>query len=146
MPLKERKKLLETKRKTPEVHIQLYRPHLCLLHHLDIPQLPLPLDNVGPFLVGRYGVDAFSLPARYALSSLSDLAPNDLVLLAHLALGCDSGSFEDQLHAACLAGSVLLVAMGAEASPLVVAAGEDLLVVETHLVSGWRMWRMFGAD
>jgi hypothetical protein len=129
-------------------HLQLYRPHLCLLHHLNIPQLPLPLDNVGPFLVGRYGVDAFGLPARYALSSLSDLAPDDLVLLAHLALRCDSRRFEDQLHTACLAGSVLFVAVGAEASPLVVAAGEDLLVVETHVVSGRRGGdrRMFGAD
>lgn len=102
-------------------------------HHVDVLQLPLPLGNVVPLLVGRDGVDPLGFPTFHALVGLRDLAPDDLVLLAHLTFGSDSGSFEDELHTAGLAGSVLLVAVGTEAPPLVVAAREDLLIVETHV-------------
>lgn len=125
------KELLETK--TPR-NIRSDRAHLGVPHHVDVLQLSLPLGNVGPLLVGRNGVDSLRLPTLHSLVGLRDLAPDDLVFLAHLALGSDTGSFEDELHTAGLAGSVLFVAVGTEASPLVVATGEDLLIVETH---GW---------
>lgn len=63
---------------------------------------------------------------------MDNFAPDDFVLLAHLAFAGNSRSLVDELHAAGLAGSVLFVAMGTEASPLVVATDKDLLIIETH--------------
>lgn len=42
------------------------------------------------------------------------------------------GRAVDQLHAACLAGSVLLIAVVSETTPLEVLAGVDGLIVEAH--------------
>lgn len=115
---------------------RLYRSHLGLLHELHILQLPLPRGNVVFFLIRRHRVDAFGFPSGHSLLGRGDLAPDDLVLLAHLTFAGNAGCFVYQLHAACFARSVLLVAVCSESSPLVVTANEDLLVVETHVCLG----------
>jgi hypothetical protein len=124
-----------------------YGSHSVLLLHLDFLQLFLPRDDVGLFLISRDGVDAFGFPPCNSFLGLGDLSPGHLILLATLTLAGNARHFVYQLHAAGFAGSVLLVAVCSESSPFVVAANEDLLVVETHVylsVSGLSndtLWR-----
>jgi len=104
-----------------------------MLRRLDLPEVALPLDDVRHFFVGRNRVDTLGFPSCNSLPRLDYFSHDDIVLLAQLTLACDARGFVYQLHAACLAGSILFVAVGSEASPFVVpAGGEDLLVVETH--------------
>lgn len=104
-----------------------------MLHELHILQLPLPRGNIVLFLIRRHRVDVFGFPSGHSLLGRGDLAPDDFVLFAHLAFAGDTGCFVYQLHAACFACPVLLVAVRSESSPLVITADEYLLVVETHV-------------
>lgn len=88
--------------------------------------------DVELLLIGRHGVDSFGFPSRYSLFGLGNLAPSHLVLFAHLTLALNSRRLIDEFHATRFAGPVLLVAMGPETAPFVVAADEDLLVVKAH--------------
>lgn len=90
------------------------------------------MDNAGPLLIGRHGIDPLRLPSGDSLLGGGYLAPDDFVFLAHRTLGCNMRRLEDELHAAGFARSVLLVAVSTEAPPLVVAAVEDLLFIEAH--------------
>lgn len=124
--------ILPRKVETKDVAAVLYRSHLRLLHELEVPQFALPLVDVHSLLLARRRVDSLSFPAGETLLSHANLPPDDVPLLAHRALGRNTGALVDEFHAAGFAGPVLFVAVGAKASPLVVAASKDLLVVEAH--------------
>lgn len=117
--------------KTPNPH-KLYRSHLGLLGHLNFSQLPLPLGYICVLLIGWNRVDTLGFPSGYSFLGLNYFAFDNFGPLAQLALNWDRWCFIDQLHATGFTCSVFFVTVGAESSPLMVVAGEDLLVVETH--------------
>lgn len=112
--------------------VVLYVFHLGRSHVLDFLQLILPDHDTLPLLIRGHRVNPFVLPALDPFMSLADLPVCHLILLAHLTSPRDTGSFIDQLHATGFSRSVFFGTMGTESTPLVVSAGENLLIIETH--------------
>lgn len=81
----------------------------------------------------------FALPSRNSLDFCGPTAHFCLDLLAKLALGARRDCLHDELHATGFADSVLLGAVLSEVTPLPIATGKAVLVIEAH-VSGSKSW------
>lgn len=87
----------------------------------------------------------FALPPRNPLDFGGPTAHFCFDLLAKLALGARRDGLHDKLHATGFANSVFLGTVLSEVTPLPIATGKAVLVVEAH-VSGCKSWEVLVSD
>lgn len=89
-------------------------------------------DQVVRLIDGVSETSGFTLPPGDLVELSGSSTEFRLDLLAGLALVPDSIGCHDEFHTARFSGAILSVAVLSEVSPLPVAAGEDVLLVEAH--------------
>lgn len=86
---------------------------------------------MGPVNRGHQ-IGTFPFPPFQAINLGASTPELGFDLLTEAALAVVVLSHVDELHAACFAGAVLVIAPVGEAGPAPVSTGETLLVVKTH--------------